>query len=284
MGKNSHGLSAFLRRHFVEKNSHGPLLFLRRRWKDLPTGWKVLLAVFFGVAISFAAYHFMFVSPEPPQPQHFEDNFDILPREDHNVHAIEAYGTLAVAFISVVIAYLIWRTVQATLEEVESHRELVEATKKEVDSNRALVEATSREVASNQELVASNQKLVASNNELVKTQTKAIRTSAIQTIGREMLKIDRWMADHPEYRDALERPAAEPSALGAAVAEVYADLIAQVHGQKDFLNEDNNFNWANWEEYFKDIIKTWPQLRKFVDEYPEWYGNALNDLWVEETT
>ncbi len=116
----------------------------------------------------------------------------------------------------------------------------------------------------------------------VREQTKQLKASAIQNIGNEMLKIDRWMVDnHPKYRDALTE---ENSALGAAVAEVYGDLIAQVHGQKDFLGEEkNNFQWENWEKYFRHLINTWPQLRNYMEQHPDWYGEIMIQLASPES-
>jgi hypothetical protein len=54
-------------------------------------------------------------------PSH-RDHFRIWPSDDHNVTAIEAYGTLAVVVVSVVIAFLIWRGVQATNADVNATR------------------------------------------------------------------------------------------------------------------------------------------------------------------
>jgi hypothetical protein len=114
----------------------------------------------------------------------------------------------------------------------------------------------------------------------VNEQTKQLRSNAIQNIGHEMLEIDRWVVDHKGYREALERPATENSPLGAAVAEVYADLISQVVGQRDFLED----YYAGWDKYFNDIIEKWPQLKKYFDEHHHWYGDTLKYLQTQQTT
>jgi hypothetical protein len=59
-------------------------------------------------------------------PSH-RDHFWIWPLDDHNVTAIEAYVTLLVAIISMVIAYLIKRGVDATNEDVNATRAEVAA-------------------------------------------------------------------------------------------------------------------------------------------------------------
>ena len=59
-----------------------------------------------------------------PIPIHFW----IPPADDHNVTAIEAYGTLAVAVVSVVIAFLIWRGVKATRADVNATREEIQTS------------------------------------------------------------------------------------------------------------------------------------------------------------
>ena len=41
----------------------------------------------------------------------------------------------------------------------------------------------------------------------VNEQNKQLKASAVQNVGHEMLKIDRWMVDHhPAYLDAIELP------------------------------------------------------------------------------
>ncbi len=100
----------------------------------------------------------------------------------------------------------------------------------------------------------------------VSEQVKQLKASAVQNVGQEMLKIDRWMADNLAYGRAVADTKYSP--LGSAVAEVHADLIAQVRSQKEFLPPDHV---DSWEEYFKDLIDMWPQLKKFIDDHPRWY-------------
>ena len=198
-----------------------------------------LVAVIGAVAIA-VAYHFWVVhDPQDIQAKR-PDDFLILPREDHNVHALEAFGTLAVAIVSVMIAYLIWRTFRAELKVVESHKELVGETCRLVDSN-----------------------------------IKAVQTSAIQTIAVEMLRIDRWMADHPDYLKALALPEQQESATGSAVAEVYADFIDTVISEEDLLPQEHLHAWI---DYFRDIHNMWPQLRKYMKAHPDWYLEDQNRL------
>lgn len=63
----------------------------------------------------------IFLADSQSVPSH-RDPFWIWPVDDHNVTAIEAYGTLAVAVVSVVIAFLIWRGVKATQADVNATR------------------------------------------------------------------------------------------------------------------------------------------------------------------
>jgi hypothetical protein len=100
----------------------------------------------------------------------------------------------------------------------------------------------------------------------VSEQVKQLKASAVQNVGQEMLKIDRWMADNLDYGKAVSDP--KYSSLGSAVAEVHADLISQVRSQKEFLPHDHV---ESWEEYFQDLIDMWPQLKKFMDDHPRWY-------------
>jgi hypothetical protein len=67
-------------------------------------------------------------------PSH-RDHFWIWPLDDHNVTAIEAYGTLAVAVVSVVIAFLIWRGVKATRDDVNATRAEVAANKEAIQTS-----------------------------------------------------------------------------------------------------------------------------------------------------
>jgi hypothetical protein len=109
----------------------------------------------------------------------------------------------------------------------------------------------------------------------VTEQTKQLKASAVQNVGHEALKIDRWMADHLEYLYALNRPEADQSARGAAVAEVYADFIDQVVSQEDYLPPSH---MPPWREYFGEIIQTWPQLKKYMKDNPDWYLDTMNEL------
>jgi hypothetical protein len=102
----------------------------------------------------------------------------------------------------------------------------------------------------------------------VSEQVKQLKCSAVQNVGAEMLKIDRWMADNDSYLPELKRPATQHTPLGEAVAEVYADLIAQVRGQKSYLPPEH---MDPWEDYFDEIIREWPQLKKFLENHHGWY-------------
>lgn len=115
----------------------------------------------------------------------------------------------------------------------------------------------------------------------VSEQIKQLRASAIQNIGREMLEINRWAADHPEYIEDIKRHASENSPRAAAVAEVYADFIEQFITQEEFLPDGHV---EPWERYFRDIIKEWPQLKKYMDERPHWYPDSMTELLVSEGT
>jgi hypothetical protein len=112
----------------------------------------------------------------------------------------------------------------------------------------------------------------------VKEQTEHLKMTAIQNVNSEMLKIDRWMADHPKYIDAIKRPKHEKPDHGAAVAEVYADFIAQVVDHSDYLPDGHS---EPWENYFKEVIREWPQLEKFMTDHPSWYGNTMKKLLPE---
>ena len=185
------------------------------------------------------AHLLILLADDQSVPSH-RDHFWIWPLDDHNVTAIEAYGTLAVAVVSVVIAFLIYRGVQATQRNVEATRDDVNATQAEAQAN-----------------------------------IKAIETSAIQTIAVEMLTIDRWMADHPDYLEALALPEQQESVTGSAVAEVYADFIDAVISEEDLLPQEHLDAWI---DYFQDIYKMWPQLRKYMKAHPDWYLEDQNRI------
>jgi p-aminobenzoyl-glutamate transporter AbgT len=107
----------------------------------------------------------------------------------------------------------------------------------------------------------------------VAEQVKQLKASAVQNVGQEMLKIDRWMADNPCYVKAVGND--QHTALGAAVAEVHADLIAQVLSQSEYLPPEH---MTSWEEYFQDIIRMWPQLKKFIEDHGRWYQDAEGSM------
>jgi hypothetical protein len=107
----------------------------------------------------------------------------------------------------------------------------------------------------------------------VSEQVKQLTASAVQNVGQEMLKIDRWMADNPSYLKAVGDKRHTP--LGAAVAEVHADLIDQVVNQATYLPPEY---MPPWERYFKELIREWPQLEKFMDEHRHWYGKEVLKL------
>lgn len=167
--------------------------------------------------------------PSPAQPDHFW----IWPHDNHNVTAIEAYATLLVAFISVVIAYLIYQSVNATNRGVNATNRDVEATRDEVAANR-----------------------------------EAIRTSAVQTITSEVLTLGRWMADHPDYGNALSLDADQESDTGEAVAEVHTDFMDAVFSQEALIPDGDVDVWIKW---FRTRMDMWPQLDKFVRSHLEWY-------------
>lgn len=110
----------------------------------------------------------------------------------------------------------------------------------------------------------------------VSEQVKQLKVSAVQNVGQEMLKIDRWMADNSGYLEALSDK--KPSPLGAAVAEVYADLIDQVMSQAHYLPADHMQPWKN---YFNNRIHNWPQLKKFIADHDDWYREAIKQLLVD---
>jgi hypothetical protein len=182
----------------------------------------------------------------PAQP----DNFWIWPNDNHNVTAIEAYGTLALAIISVVIAGLVWQSVQATRQSVEATRENVRATNDDV-------QATLKEVATNRE---------------------AIQTSAIQTIAGEILTLGRWLADHPEYGQALRLPADQETQTGDAVATVHTDFMDAVFSQQKLFPPGDVDIWITW---FQNRMAEWPQLDKFVRTHLHWYPEYMKGVFPE---
>jgi hypothetical protein len=107
----------------------------------------------------------------------------------------------------------------------------------------------------------------------VSEQVKQLTASAVQNVGQEMLKIDRWMADNPSYLKAVRDERQTP--LGAAVAEVHADLIDQVVSQASYLPPEY---MPAWRSYFKELIREWPQLAKFMDGHRRWYREEVIEL------
>jgi hypothetical protein len=171
-------------------------------------------------------------------PSH-RDPFWIWPLDDHNVTAIEAYGTLAVAVVSVVIAYLIWRGVKATNADVM-------ATRAEVDANM-----------------------------------EAIRTSAVQTIAGEILTLGRWLADNPEYGEALRLPADQKTETGEAVATVHTDFMDAIFSQEKLFPRGDVEIWITW---FQNRMDMWPQLDKFVRTHLHWYPDYMTRVLERSET
>jgi hypothetical protein len=111
----------------------------------------------------------------------------------------------------------------------------------------------------------------------VSEQVKQLKASAVQNVGQEMLKIDMWMADNVTYIDKVSDE--KYSQIGAAVAEVHADLIAQVLSQRDYLPTEH---MEFWEEYFRDLIRKWPQLEQFLKKNHRWYEDTMKELSVDQ--
>jgi hypothetical protein len=111
----------------------------------------------------------------------------------------------------------------------------------------------------------------------VSEQVKQLKASAVQNVGQEMLKIDMWMADNVNYIDKVSDE--KYSQIGAAVAEVHADLIAQVLSQRDYLPTEH---MEFWEEYFRDLIRKWPQLEQFLKKNHRWYEDTMKELSVDQ--
>jgi NADH:ubiquinone oxidoreductase subunit 5 (subunit L)/multisubunit Na+/H+ antiporter MnhA subunit len=107
----------------------------------------------------------------------------------------------------------------------------------------------------------------------VSEQVKQLTANAVQNVGQEMLKIDRWMADNPNYLMAVGDKLCTP--LGAAVAQVHADLIDQVVSQASYLPPEY---MPLWTRYFEELIREWPQLEKFMDDHRHWYGKEVAKL------
>jgi hypothetical protein len=112
----------------------------------------------------------------------------------------------------------------------------------------------------------------------VSEQVKQLKASAVQNVGQEMLKIDRWMADNVNYIEELKRRATEHTPVGEAVAEVHADLIDQVLSQADYLPAGDV---VYWKKYFRHIIQEWPQLRKFIEDNNQWYRKSVSELLAD---
>lgn len=175
----------------------------------------------------------------PAQPDHFW----IWPHDNHNITAIEAYGTLALAIISVFISWLIWQSVKATRDSVRATNDDVQATLKEVESNR-----------------------------------EAIRTSAVQTIASEILILGRWLADHPDYGEALRLPPDQETEKGEAVATVHADFMDAIFSQELLFPDGDVELWITW---FQNRMEMWPQLDKFVRTHLHWYPPYMKRVFRE---
>jgi hypothetical protein len=169
--------------------------------------------------------------------------FGFGPWTNHNVTAIEAYGTLAVAFISAGIAYLIWKGVKATEKNVQATNDDVQATLKEVATNR-----------------------------------EAIQTSAIQTIAGEILTLGRWLADNPDFGKALRLPADQETETGDAVATVHTDFMDAVFSQEKLFPPGDVDIWITW---FQNRMAEWPQLDKFVRTHLHWYPPYMKRVFPE---
>jgi hypothetical protein len=99
-------------------------------------------------------------------------------------------------------------------------------------------------------------------------------------VSTEVLALGRWLAEHPAYRAALAVSSEDQSDVGEAAATVYADFIDQVLSKRHFLPAGY---MDAWNPYFEDRLVMYPQIRRFVDAHPGWYGKTLNDLVREAT-
>ncbi|MFF0613191.1 hypothetical protein ACFYUD_31440 [Nocardia tengchongensis] len=106
-------------------------------------------------------------------------------------------------------------------------------------------------------------------------QRRAVRSSAVQNVGSEVLLIGRWLAERPERVTEVEKPEEEDTPEGQRVAVVLADFMSTVMSQEYLLPDDH---LRAWTKYFIDSMQARPQLRKFLREHPGWYLRSTQTL------
>jgi hypothetical protein len=104
---------------------------------------------------------------------------------------------------------------------------------------------------------------------------RAIRASAVQSLGAQIIAVGQWLADNSDRRKLLELPEDKESEEATAVSAVMADFISHVLSQRENMPKDQ---MRAWEAYFADMIANRPQVRRFIAKNGSWYNEAMANL------
>ncbi len=108
--------------------------------------------------------------------------------------------------------------------------------------------------------------------------TQASRVSAYNEVARQMMEIDRFFVENPQYKPyfyegkAASKDQADYPAI-ASIAEWLADFMDSVFMLARTLPE---YPWdTTWYVYFCDLLKASPALHDYWKEHINWYPGSI---------
>jgi hypothetical protein len=113
----------------------------------------------------------------------------------------------------------------------------------------------------------------------VEAQTKTLQISAEHFATTELLTMNRWLAENPHLHSPMELPEDKPSYQGENAAAVLSGFMDQILRHCRLMDLGTGKLWM---PYFEDKLRQYPQVRKRINLYPDWYSDVeLKELAKE---
>jgi hypothetical protein len=121
-------------------------------------------------------------------------------------------------------------------------------------------------------------------------QSRLVATSTISSLYEEivspMFDIDKVFLQYPRLKpyfyDGVDIPEGHDDYdLAMSVAEMYTDFMDLFVVLQDIASkqaEDTPIPWSDWTEYFKDVYRSSPAVRKLWSKRGYWYSSTLKNL------
>lgn len=109
---------------------------------------------------------------------------------------------------------------------------------------------------------------------------EATRAAIYQGLNQFMLELDRIFIDNPQLRPYFYESCPEPDDVVlryqlSAVSEMYIDLmdnfLVQAPNLEAFISEP-------WDDYFRDLLRRSPAMRRFWRDHRNWYAAHMQRL------